>query len=198
MRHERPIAQTMRILSLIAMLAMGGTIAGRALVRGQEQDPDSAAIKEFMDRVQTYVRLHKSVEGDLPALKQTELPEVITAHQQALARKITEGRGQSREGDVFTPEATAAFRRIIRDAFQGPKAPNVKATVEQGSPLKQVRLQVNQVYPDEVPQTTVPPTLLLKLPKLPDEIEYRIVGHDLALLDVKANLVIDLIPDAIP
>ena len=30
------------------------------------------------------------------------------------------------------------------------------------------------------------------------EVEYRVVGHDLLLRDVEANLVVDLIPNAIP
>jgi hypothetical protein len=49
-----------------------------------------------------------------------------------------------------------------------------------------------------VPFTTVPPSLLLKLPKLPDQVAYRIVGRDLILLDVEANLVVDKIPEIIP
>jgi hypothetical protein len=33
---------------------------------------------------------------------------------------------------------------------------------------------------------------------LPDEIAYRVVSHDLVLLDVRANLVLDFIPAVIP
>jgi hypothetical protein len=51
---------------------------------------------------------------------------------------------------------------------------------------------LNEPYPNGVPYTTVPPTLLRKFPKLPDRLAYRIVGHDLILLDVEATLVIDL------
>ena len=57
---------------------------------------------------------------------------------------------------------------------------------------------MNEPYPDGVPFTTVPPTLLLRFPKLPDQLAYRIVAHDLVLLDVDANLVIDRIPEIIP
>jgi hypothetical protein len=57
---------------------------------------------------------------------------------------------------------------------------------------------VNETYPDGVAYTTVPPTLLLVLPKLPDEVVYRVVLHDLLLLDLKANLVVDVIPGIIP
>ena len=59
-------------------------------------------------------------------------------------------------------------------------------------------MKVNQVYPETLAYTTVPPSLLLKLPILPDEVAYRIVGHDLVLLDVKADMVVDLMPRIIP
>jgi hypothetical protein len=49
-----------------------------------------------------------------------------------------------------------------------------------------------------MPLTTTPPTLLSKLPQLPPELAYRIVGRDLTLKDTKAGLIVDLIPNAIP
>ncbi len=57
---------------------------------------------------------------------------------------------------------------------------------------------MNEPYPDGVPHTTLPPTLLLKFPQLPDQVAYRIVVRDLILLDAEANLVIDRIPDIFP
>ena len=58
-------------------------------------------------------------------------------------------------------------------------------------------LRVNESYPAGAPLPTVPPSLLLNLPPLPPEVEYRIVGTDLILHDVEANLIVDWIPDAI-
>jgi hypothetical protein len=37
----------------------------------------------------------------------------------------------------------------------------------------------------------------LTLPSLPEELEYRILGRDLVLLDVQARLVVDILRDAI-
>jgi hypothetical protein len=45
---------------------------------------------------------------------------------------------------------------------------------------------------------TTPPALLNRLPPLPQELAYRIVGRDLTLKDTKAGLIVDLIPNAIP
>jgi hypothetical protein len=44
----------------------------------------------------------------------------------------------------------------------------------------------------------MPPTLLINLPQLPREVAYRIVGHDLVLLDTEARIVVDFIPGVIP
>jgi len=192
----------MQSLLLGAFLSAGWAFTSRGQGQGaasdKEQSEDAAGFKEFSDRVQEYVQLHKTVEATLPRLKPTDLPEMIAAHEQALARKIREARPRAERGDIFTEKARKAFGHAIRREFQGPHAPHARATIQQGNPVKEIHLRVNQVYPKAVPYTTVPPTLLLKLPKLPEEVVYRVVGRDLALLDVKANLVVDLMPEVIP
>ena len=42
------------------------------------------------------------------------------------------------------------------------------------------------------------PWVLWRLPTLPDEVEYRFIGRTLALVDVRASLIVDLLPDALP
>ncbi len=62
----------------------------------------------------------------------------------------------------------------------------------------QMEARVNEVYPHHVPLQTMPPTLLLSLPKLPKELDYRLIGHSLVLRDAEANLIVDILPNAIP
>ena len=195
-KHLRGTNTPVRLAA--ALLFAGCALAYPAFASERERNEDAAGFKAFSERVNAYVQLHKSAEASLPKLKPTDVPEMITAHQEALARKIREARLHAHRGDIFTHQAREAFRHAIRSEFQGPHAPNARATILQGSPVKTVRLQLNQAYPEGVPYTTVPPTLLQKFPKLPDEVAYRIVGRDLVLLDLKANLVVDLIPEAIP
>jgi hypothetical protein len=166
----------------------------------QSPPPDLKApgFQEFSDRVQKYVQLHKSLEATVPKLKATNEPELIVAHQKILARKLKAARAHAKRGDIFTPAAKEAFVKAIFSEFQGPHAPNAKATLKQGAPLKKVHLHVNEIYPESIPYTSVPPTMLLKLPKLPEEVAYRAVSSDLVLLDVKANLVVDYLPGVIP
>ncbi len=61
-----------------------------------------------------------------------------------------------------------------------------------------VRVAVNATYNDHAPFSSMPPTLLLKLPQLPEEVRYRFVGRDLILRDTEANVILDFIKDAVP
>jgi len=181
-------------LSLFPFVAPG--FAGQAQA---PQDNEAARdFKTFTDRVQEYVKMQKNLEASLPTLKPTMDAAQIVEHQHALARKIADARRDARQGDIFTHEVTERFRRIIRRALRGPEGRHARQTIRRESPSEVIVLHVNDVYPENIPLTTTPPTLLLKLPELPPELAYRIVGHDLTLKDVKASLIVDLIPNAIP
>jgi hypothetical protein len=200
MRTRRKLEYLLNTLMLAICLVTAEADLGRgqAAVPTSNEAKNAAGFKEFMGRVQAYVDLHKSIEASLPALKPTDQPEKIANHQQTLAQKIREARRHARRGDIFSEEVRKAFRQAVREEFGGPHGHGARTTIRQGEPLKTVHLHVNETYPDGVPYTTVPPTLLLKFPKLPDQVAYRIVVRDLVLLDVEANLVIDRIPDIFP
>lgn len=199
MRTKIRIACSALFLLVSALFATGGALPPQGAVSGKSQIQNAAGFQQFLDRVLDYVNLHKTIEATLPPLEpKEELPEMIMAHQQALARKIRQARPNAKRNDIFTESSRKAFRRAIRSAFYGPQSAHVLATIQQGSPVKEVHLKVNQLYPDGVPHTTVPPTLLQELPKLPDEVEYRIVGRDLVLFDVRANLVVDVLHEILP
>jgi hypothetical protein len=182
-------------LTLFAFVASG--FAGQA--RPPRDSEEARDLKAFTDRVQAYVKMQKNLEASLPVLKPTYEVARIAEHQHALARKIAAARRDARQGDIFTHEATERFRKIIRSAFRGPEGRLARRTIRPDDPSKVlVRLRVNDVYPENIPLTTTPPTLLSKLPQLPQELAYRIVGRDLTLKDTKAGLIVDLIPNAIP
>jgi hypothetical protein len=156
--------------------------------------PDSPGFREFSQRLQEYLKLQKA----MPRLRTTKKREEIIARRQALAQKIRESRANAQQGDIFTPKASEEFRRVIRSVFQGPNGSNVRKTIRQGEPVADRHLTVNSDYPEHLPVTTVPPTLLLRLPQLPPEVAYRIIGHDFVLQDIEARVVVDFIPGALP
>jgi hypothetical protein len=194
MKRRIRVARLLLWLSLFAFVVPG--FAGQAQTpRDSEEARD---FKTFADRVQAYVKMQKNLEASLPTLKPTTDAAQIVEHQHALARKIAEARRDARQGDIFTHEVTEQFRKIVRRAFHGPEGRLARRTIQQDTPFKVIVLRVNDVFPDDIPLTTTPPTLLLQLPELPPELAYRFVGRDLALKDIKAGLIVDLIPNAIP
>jgi hypothetical protein len=194
MKRRIQVTRLLLWLSFFAFVAPG--FAGQA--RAPQGSEEARDLKTFTDRVQAYVKMQKGLEASLPTLKPTKDAAQIVEHQQALATKIAEARRDARQGDIFTHEVTERFRKIIRKTFQGPEGRRARRTIQQDTPFKVVTMHVNDVFPDDMPLTTTPPTLMLKLPELPPELAYRFVGRDLALKDVKAGLIVDLIPNAIP
>jgi hypothetical protein len=188
-----------RLLQWLSLLAFVATASAGQTQAPQVSPEEARVFKVFTARVQQYVKLQKNVEASLPALKPTTDVARIAEHQHALARKIAQARSGARQGDIFTDQVTRQFRRIIREEFQGPEARQARRTIRPDDPSKVIgRLHVNDVYPENIPLTNTPPTLLSKLPELPKELAYRIVGRDLTLKDTKAGLIVDLIPNAIP
>ncbi len=188
-----------RLFPWLSILAfVGPCFAGQA--EAQFSGEEARVFKIFAARVQQYVKLQKSVAASLPALKPTNDASRIAEYETALATKIAQARHGAHQGDIFTDEVARQFRRIIRSEFQeGPEAKLARKTIRQNDPSKAiVHLRVNDVYPEDLPLTTTPPTLLGKLPALPQELTYRIVGHDLTLKDTRAGLIVDLIRNAIP
>ena len=167
-------------------------LAGQGAAPTKEQADDAAGFKEFSSRLQAYLKVQKTVESSLPALKSTDLPELITAYEQALAREIREARPHAKAGDIFTPAAREAFRHASRAALEGPHSANSRAYMQPGAPTPSMRLAVNGIYPDTEPITALPPELLAAFPPLPAEVAYRVVGRTLIVIDVKSQLVVDI------
>ena len=182
---------------LMALAVLVGTPIARCALFSSQDASDTRGFQEFHDRVEAYEKLHKEAEKSLPKLKKKNRAEAIAVRQEALVNKIRELRSNARQGDIFTPSATEAITRTIKAVFAGPEAREVRRTIQAGEPLKGFEVQVNQRYPDNMPFTTVPPTLLRKLPELPEEVVYRILGPSLLLIDRKADMIVDFIPNAI-
>ncbi|MGA2714268.1 MAG: hypothetical protein ABSG41_14265 [Bryobacteraceae bacterium] len=160
------------------------------------EGPDSAIFRDFEKRVSAYIQLRQSIESSLPPLKSTRSPEKISSEEHELARAIRDARKNARPGDILTPEISTEIRQVIQGEMQS-AGKRIEASLHHAEPV-QLRLRVNDAYPPDVPLQSTPPSLLTNLPPLPKEVEYRVAGHDLILLDAKANLVVDLIENVIP
>jgi hypothetical protein len=139
--------------------------------------------------------LHEGAAKGGQRLERTTDAARIKAAQDALAARIRAARPNAAQGDLFTPEAAAEIRRLISPEVHGARAAETRKAIQEDQP-KTAALKVNARYPDGQPLPTVPPNVLVNLPRLPEQLEYRVVGTSLILLDVPASLIVDFIPGA--
>ena len=163
---------------------------------GQPVNAQGAATLEFKKRIDAYMKIHNEAEGKVPTLKRTDDPKEISDREKALADMIMTLRANAQPGDIFAPEYQPYFIKIVQDDFKTRSAADRKALVSE-LPAK-MKVDINTVYPTTMPLETFPPALLRKLPDLPPDLEYRIVGRSLLLRDVKANLIVDILRDVVP
>lgn len=156
----------------------------------------AAAALEFQKRIQDYMKIHNEAEGKVPNLKKTDDPQEISDREKSLAQMIMTLRAGAQPNEIFAPEYQPYFIQIVKDDFKTRDAGDRKAMISE-LPAK-MKVDVNTVYPTTIPLATFPPMLLRKLPDLPPELEYRIVGRSLILRDVKANLIVDVLRDVVP
>jgi hypothetical protein len=192
MKSQNRATHLLLWLCLFMIVAPGFTEQQMPKVTEEARD-----FKIFSDRVQEYVKMQRELKASLPPLNPTNDAAQIIEHQQALAGKIAEARRSAHQGDIFTSDVRERFHKIIDRTFHGPEGRIARETIRPDGSFRPVRLHVNDVCSEKIPSVTMPPTLLLKLPELPQELTYRIVGFDLTLQDTEARLIVDLIPNAI-
>ena len=157
------------------------------------------AMQAFEERVTQYVLQHRLLERTVPPLQPTRDMRQVDMAVQALALRIRLARSAALPGDLITPEAGMVFRRRIAtcltpEEWEAVLAENAEEAEEEASGMPVLR--VNMTWPEPVPFGFVPPQLLAVLPRLPDELQYRILGSALVLWDHHANLIVDFLPDA--
>lgn len=157
---------------------------------------DAQLLLQFKERIDNYVDLRKKVDDGAPPLERTADSQKIGDAQQGLAKRIRAARAGAKQGDIFTPETTAHFRRLLRPEV---KDKGTKEAIKADNPGA-FPFKVNDPYPEKEPLSTVPPNVLDSLPKLPEkqDLEYRFVNKHLVLRDSRANLIIDYVPNALP
>jgi hypothetical protein len=201
--------------ALAAAISVGPGCAGRrqpSLVPQPDVEMDAALLGRFYEEVRDYVRLRVEASKMVPPLANAS-GEEMAQRQRAIADVIRTLRKHAKQGDIFTKPIAAAFRRIISREIRGPEGPAILGELRSGNPAVEgvpkasdptqevktpVALRANGYYPAEAPFSSVPPSLLLKLPQLPDQVRYRFVGRALIIRDTDANVILDYVADVVP
>ena len=151
---------------------------------------DSAT--EFTAQVGRYYELRRRLEAGLPAPIVTNDVRQIRSGTRSLARAIRHARPGAVQGEFFTAETSVEFKRVLASIMTA----TVWAVIMDDNPGG-FSHKIDGSYPDGRPQSTMPGIVLAQLPPLPDGIEFRFTGRHLVLYDVRANTIIDRLPDAI-
>jgi hypothetical protein len=188
---------TAHVLVLLFSSLLAAPCADRHVpgqVKAAAQDADVLA--RFDARVAEYVVLHRRLEGPLPPQQMSDDMRVVQAAMDALATQLQGARAEARRGDLFDAEAARVFRRLIAGCLPADEMERIITEPEEEDVVPPPPLRVNGRWPAGVPFRFVPPQLLAALPRIPGELQYRIVGHSLVLWDHHADLVVDYLPDA--
>jgi len=146
----------------------------------------------FASRVADYVETRRRIAAGFGEPTLCADLEERFRQTAALAAAIRAARPLT-EGHIFTPSMATPLRDLIatavRHGFEGAAAFDVN----------------DEEFDVEVSGTIscgagrAPAAVIARaLPLLPWELEYRFVGRDLVLVDIGANLVVDILRDAVP
>ena len=186
-----------RIPVLILFVSIGSPAVAAQWATSTLSDRDYLVMSRFLTAVDAYVVEHHRLFAPLSE-EMMCLPEETLEQMNILAEVPREARPTPREGEIFTPDVAALFKRLLSTTFAGEESNvgDVMARIEKEA-LCASPVRVQEPPPRAVGRTLVP-SFANGLPPLPEELEYRIVGRDLALVDVPSNLVVDVIRGALP
>ena len=151
---------------------------------------------DFDARIQDYMALHRRVASELPPPAASSDATTIETRRRAFASKLGPALAAADAPRVFTPAIATALRRRLATVLQGSDGKNVRGEILDANPAG-LRVSPGVSYPETAPLSTVPSGVLAVLPALPEALEYRFVDHALILRDVEANVVVDVLPDAV-
>ena len=152
---------------------------------------EERAVVDFQTRIEAYVALHRRLARSTAAMPDDE----GEFFGDELRAALVAARPYARRGGFFTLAVETAFRtRIDRSLRLGiPVTAGRLYEPLLGDPAP----AVNAAFPVG-PGAGPWPALFLELPDLPPGLGYALWGRDLVLVDVVANLVLDVLPEALP
>jgi hypothetical protein len=182
------------VLSTVALLFVSVTLAV-----AQGPASPSQLVAAFVSATHDYAQLHRKLEGQIGSIDINSSVESINRTMAQLAAELREHRSGATQGDLFTPALAHELRLRIDDALRsnGFTTADVRdAGRAEAFDYSKIRLYVNDTFPWAL-AVAMFPCVIEMLPPLPPELQYRIVGDDLLLIDVHASIIVDLLPSVL-
>jgi hypothetical protein len=184
-----------RLTATLAVALLAGATLDVSAARGQSTDESCAALVSFQQRVEAYAALHRQLAASLPPLGSSPGRQSLLVSRTFLAAAIRAAR-PARQGDIFTPDATLFFRRVLAEAARADDSLLAPMMDEDGRLVPGNHPRVHSPFPSWGTRE-LSASAVFMLPTLPPELEYRIVEYDLVLWDVYADLIVDVLPYAL-
>jgi hypothetical protein len=191
-RHRRPSRTLVTGIGAVLLLVTAVN-AHAAQKTGQANDP---ALVEFEQRLEGYMALRGAVSQKLKPPAPTASASEIASRRTMLARALRAARSMAKPGDLLPPSIAAVIRAIVLEDFKRRAATEERAAYSEVPNATQPA--INRTYPTDAALPTVPPLLLLRLPRLPENLQYRFYGRHVVLLDSDAEIILDYIANVLP
>ena len=172
-----------------------------ASLAGHIQDhPASDGWQPLMQAVHDYIALRQDVTRRIGGPVVSRDARATLAALDALAAGIKAARASAKEGDILGGATGVLLRARIVEALRQRGGDPFDLLVaasgdddEEAAPPPVINERYSWAWP-----SFAPPSVIVALPDLPDALQYRFIGRDLVLVDIDANLIIDVLPDAFP
>jgi hypothetical protein len=160
---------------------------------------EEQTLAQFDDAVHQYVALHRRLERSLPSEQMFDDPEDMFAAVEALRTAIVEARPNARQGNIFAPGIAQLIRaRLERRVNEHHYATMDVFSAVSKEPLPGIKApELNQPFTWGLGSAKWP-SLVAVLPALPPELQYRFADRRLVLIDVHADMVVDILENALP
>ena len=201
--RSRDLRRLAAVAAILALLGSGNSVRAQgtaAQTPSAEADFhltvlghfDAETLATFARNTQAYADRRAKLEVGLPPLRVTTNADDIERFEHRLAERIRKGRS-SRRYQIFTRPMAEQIRQLLKAHAD----PSTVALILDDGPVE-FDVDVNDSYSKHRSLATMPPSILLLLPDLPGEMQYRFAGRHLLLLDLRANMIVDEIPFALP
>ena len=162
-------------------------------------DVETPVLEAFNEQVAAHLRMQDAVRRHLALQRLFADPEDLFNAMRSMQAGIRAARPDARPGSMFTEAVSALIRARLQQRL-----------VECNYAVEDVLAFLNEERLPGVPEPRVNgpfpwmvgsamwPTLLAALPPLPPQLQYRFFDRDLVLIDVDADLVVDVLRNALP
>jgi hypothetical protein len=181
-----------------AALAMACVFAP-TICGAQSARPAGAALQHFENNVAAYLAVRQHASAAAPDATVTSDPAKVERAVNELADRVRKARQHAPPGEIFSDDVVRLFRDRIRRTLdaRGISSAELLAGIRDDiSRSPAGRIAVNGHF-DWNSGWEMPPEILEALPELPEALAYKLVNRDLLLVDVGADLIVDILDDAI-